>query len=162
MWLRKAFYRAMLPAAILLPLWLLIGRGLIVSGPGWELVLLFFACPILTILMAGVAGLIFARKRVRGSKAVAWADVTLLSVWYLAIIAAGLVSYEVMAVLVVVLSVAAFWAAAWMLFAETRSRVKTALAGFEYAAVPASDYRQSGSTPDAPGAGTVIRIDPAG
>lgn len=161
MWLPKAFYRAMLPAAIVLPLWLLIGRGLIVSGPGWEFVLLIFVCPILAVLMAGVAGLIIARKSVRRAAAVSWADVGMLSAWYAVIIAAGLVSHDVMAVLVVVVSVLVFWAAVWMLFSETRNRVKTALASLEYTAVPTSEYRNDGrSTHDAPGAGTVIRVDP--
>lgn len=166
MWLRKLFYRALFPAAILLPLWLLIGRGLIVEGPGWELVLLIFVCPVLAILIAGVSGLIIARKSVRRASAVSWPDVAMLSAWYLAIIGAGFVSHEAMAVLVVVLSVVVFWTAAWMLFTETRNRVRTAIAGLEYTVPPASEYHASTlggagrPTPDAPGAGTVIRIDP--
>lgn len=159
--LRKAFFRVMFPAAVVLPLWLLIGRGLIVSGPGWEFVLLIFVGPILAVLMAGVAAMVFARKSVRRASAVSWIDVAMLSAWYLAIIAAGFSSLQIMAVLVVVFFVVAFWGAVWLLFSETRRRVKTAFEGLEHTAVPASQYRRPGkATPDAPGAGTIIRIDP--
>lgn len=161
MWLRRTFYLIQFPAAIVLPLWLLIGRGLIVDGPGWETVLLIFVCPILAVLMMVVAALTFARKSVRRSAAVSWIDATVQGGWYLAIAAAGFVAHEAMAALVILISVAAFWLTLWQWFTETRDRVRTAFAGLEFTAVPAGEYRATRRTmPDASGAGTVIRIDP--
>lgn len=163
---RRAFYFAQFGAAIVLPLWLLIGRGLIVDGPGWEFVLLIVVCPILAIFMLGVAGLTWSRQSVRLSRAVSWLDVGILGGWYASIILAGALAHEITAVLVVLFAVAAFWSAAWQLFTETRRRVRSAFDGLEFTAVSAEEYRatrvrsSASPSPDAPGAGQVIRLDP--
>jgi hypothetical protein len=86
-----------------------------------------------------------------------------LSAWYLAIIAAGFAEHPAMAVLVVMLSVAVFWAAIWQLYVETRRRVQRVFDGL--AAVPAGEYQASrpaaqGPRIDGRGQGPVIRIDP--
>ena len=159
MWLRRAFYYAQFGAIPILPLWLLIGRGLVVEGPGWEFVLLLVVCPILAVGMAIVVGLTMARKSVRVRRMVSWLDTGILGAWYLSIIAAGLVSYTAMAVLVILLSGAAFWSALWQLFTETRRRVETAMADFT--AISVGEYRAS-TAPRSPAAGDgpVIRIEP--
>jgi hypothetical protein len=164
--LRRALYSARFVAAIVLPLWLLVGRGIIVGDSGWEFVLLIVACPVLAIAMAAVAGLSWARQSVRQSKAVSWLDAGVVGAWYVSIILAGFLAHEATAVLVVVLSVAAFWSAAWQLYDETRKRVKSALDGLEFAAAPAQQYRATRMHPggepgpEAPGAGQVIRLEP--
>jgi uncharacterized BrkB/YihY/UPF0761 family membrane protein len=159
MWLRRAFYYAQFGAIPILPLWLLIGRGLVVEGPGWEFVLLLVVCPILVVAMAIVVGITVARKNVRRTRRLSWLDVGVLGAWYLAIIAAGTIAHTGMAVLVVVLSVAAFWSALWQLYTETRRRVESALAAFP--AIPVGEYRAS-AAPRSPAAGNgpVIRIEP--
>ena len=131
MWLRRAFYYAQFWAIPVLPLWLLVGRGLVLNGAGWEFVVLLFACPVLAFAMIIVMGITVARKTVRRARLLSWTDVAVLSAWYLAIIAAGLVANPVMAVLVVVITVIAFWIAVWQLFVETRHRVNTAFAGID-------------------------------
>jgi hypothetical protein len=158
MWLRRAFYYAQFGAFIVLPVALLIGRGLVLAGSGWDFALLLLVSPILGVLMLVVAGFTAARKSVRRDRALSWLDVGLHSAWYLSIVAASVFAHPAVAALVIVLSVAAFWSALWQLFTETRRRVKSALASLDYTAVPASQYRPT--SPDAPGAGTVIRIDP--
>jgi hypothetical protein len=159
MWLRRAFYYAQFGAIPILPLWLLIGRGLVVEGPGWEFVLLLVVCPILVVAMAIVVGITVARKSVRRTRRLSWLDVGVLGAWYLAIIAAGTIAHTGMAVLVVVLSVAAFWSALWQLYTETRRRVESALAAFP--AIPVGEYRASAAPgPPAAGNGPVIRIEP--
>ena len=158
MWLRRGFYYAQFGAIPILPLWLLIGRGIVIDGTGWEFVLLLFVAPILAVAMLIVVGLTVARNSVRRWRAVSWVDVLLLSAWYLAIIAAGFVAHPVSAVLVVLLAVAVFWSSVWQLFTETRRRVRSAFAG--YTAIPAGDYEASphpGANDGRPG---VIRIDP--
>jgi hypothetical protein len=161
---RRALYYAQFGAVPILPLWLLIGRGIVIDGTGWEFVLLLFVCPILAVAMLVVVGLTVARKGVRRSHAVSWLDVGLLSAWYLAIIAAGFVAHPVMAVLVVMFAVAVFWSAIWQLYVETRRRVQRVFAGLT--AVPAGEYQASrqasGARIDAAGRGPVIRIDPKG
>lgn len=155
MWLRRAFYYAQFGAFIVLPIALLIGRGLVLAGSGWDFALLLLVSPVLGIVMLVVAGFTMARKSVRRDRALSWLDVALHFVWYLSIIAASVFAHPAIAAIVIVLSVAAFWSALWQLFTETRRRVKSALASLDYTAVPAAQYRQ-----DAPGAGRVIRIDP--
>jgi peptidoglycan/LPS O-acetylase OafA/YrhL len=159
MWLRRSFYYAQFGAIPILPLWLLIGRGIVIDGTGWEFVMLLFVAPILAVVMLIVAGLTVARKSVRRSRAVSWLDVGLLAAWYLAIIAAGFVAHPIMAVLVVLLAFAVFWSAVWQLYTETRRRVRSAFAGFT--AIPAGNYEASRSSdPGASGRSRVIRIDP--
>lgn len=158
MWLRRAFYYAQFGAFIVLPLALLIGRGLVLAGSGWDLALLLLVSPILGVFMLVVAGFTAARKVVRRDRALSWLDVGLHSAWYLSIVAASIFAHPAIAAIVLVLSVAAFWSALWQLFAETRSRVRSALAGLDHTVVPASQYH--GQSPDAPGAGTIIRINP--
>ena len=158
MLLRRAFYYAQFGAFVVLPIALLIGRGLVLAGSGWDFALLLLVSPILGVFMIVVAGFTVARKSVRRDRALSWADVALHFVWYLSIIAASVFAHPAIAAGVIVLSVAAFWLAVWQLFSETRRRVKSALASLDYIAVPVSDFRRP--TSDAPGAGTVIRIDP--
>ncbi|MHA6694202.1 MFS transporter [Homoserinimonas sp. A520] len=158
MWLRRAFYYAMFGAFVVLPVFLLIGRGLVLAESGWDFALLLLISPILGVVMLVVAGFTVARKSVRRDRALSWLDVGLHFAWYLSIIAAGVFAHPAVAAIVIMLSVAAFWSALWQLFTETRRRVKSALASLDYTAVPASQYRQA--NPDAPGAGTVIRLEP--
>jgi hypothetical protein len=158
MWLRRGFFYALYGAFIVLPLALLIGRGLILAGSGWDFALLLLVSPILGVLMLVVAGFTVARKSVRRDRALSWLDVGLHSAWYLSIVAASVFAHPAVAAIVIVLSVAAFWSALWQLFTETRRRMKSALASLDYSSVPASQYRST--SPDAPGSGTVIRIDP--
>lgn len=162
---RRALYYAQFGAVPILPLWLLIGRGIVIDGTGWEFVLLLFVCPILAVLMLIVVGLTVARASVRRTHAVSWLDVGLLSGWYLAIIAAGIAEHPAMAVLVVMLSVAVFWSAIWQLYVETRRRMQRVFD--DLTAVPAGEYRASRQAAhesgiDARGHGPVIRIDPKG
>ncbi|MHA6667588.1 MFS transporter [Homoserinimonas sp. A447] len=158
MWLRRAFYYAMFGAFVVLPVFLLIGRGLVLAESGWDFALLLLISPILGVVMLVVAGFTVARKSVRRDRALSWLDVGLHFAWYLSIIAAGVFAHPAVAAIVIILTVAAFWSALWQLFTETRRRVKSALASLDYTAVPASQFRQT--SPNAPGAGTVIRLDP--
>lgn len=158
MLLRRAFYYAQFGAFVVLPLALLIGRGLVLAGSGWDFALLLLVSPVLGVLMIVVAGFTVARRSVRRDRALSWLDVGLHFAWYLSIIAASVFAHPAVAAIVIILSVAAFWSALWQLFTETRRRVKSALASLDYTAVPESQFRQA--RPDAPGAGTVIRLDP--
>jgi hypothetical protein len=160
MWLRRGFFYALYGAFIVLPVALLIGRGLVLAGSGWDFALLLLVSPVLGLLMLVVTGFTLGRKSVRSTRTVSWLDVGVHAAWYLSIIAASVFAHPAIAAVVIVISVAAFWSALWQLFTETRKRVKDALAGLERTVTPASEYQRGRPSADAPGAGTVIRIDP--
>ncbi len=129
MWLRRAFYYAQYWAIPVLPLWVLIARGVAIDG-GWELVVLLFAAPALSFALIVMMGLTMARRSVRRARLVSWFDVGILAAWYAVIVVAGLFSNPLVAVLAIALTIVAFWSAVWQLFVETRRRVNTAIASF--------------------------------
>lgn len=136
MWLRRVFYYAQFWMIPVLPLWLLITSGLALDGAGWELILLLFAAPLLSVLLIVVMGITMARKAVRRARMLSWVDVAILGAWYAAVILAGVFSHPLVGVLAVALALVAFWSAVWQLVVETRHRVSLALAS--YGAIPAT------------------------
>ncbi|HRN30292.1 MAG TPA: MFS transporter [Terrimesophilobacter sp.] len=130
MLVRRAFYFAQFGALGILPLWLLIGRGIVFSDSGWDFVGLLIVAPILALFMAIVMGLTYARRSVREAKAMSWADVAAHTVWYASLILAGFLAHPGTAVLAVVLSVGMFWLQLWQLIAEIGKRVGRVLEQF--------------------------------
>jgi len=143
MFVRRVFYYWQFVAAIVLPIWLLVGWG-VFGGSGWGLLGLVLVCPLAFVVLLAIALLIYARKSVRRSHAVSWIDVGLLTLWHLSVIGVGLYSVGVnwFGVGAIVLAIAAFWVVLWELVSETRRRVASAFAAIENAAVP--------QTPQAP------------
>jgi hypothetical protein len=131
---RRLLYLGQFVAAVVLPTWVLIARGILSDGVGWELLVYLFACPALFIAMIAAGGLIDARFSVRSARAVAWRDALLLTGWYAVIFAYGLWAFPVLAVLVVIFAIAAFWLSAVGLIRETRARFQGMVADFEQAA----------------------------
>lgn len=127
MQIRRFFYLAQFVALGVLPLWLLVGRGIVFSDSGWDFVGLLIVSPILALFMAIIMGLTYARKSVREAKAMSWPDVAAHTAWYLALIWVGFASHPGIAVLAVVLSVGMFWLQLWQLIAEVGQRVNRAL-----------------------------------
>jgi hypothetical protein len=159
---RRALFYAMLGAVVVLPVWLLISRGLIFTDTGWDFVGYLVLAPILGVALGIVAGVVWARKSVRATRAVSPLDAVVLTAWYLSIVVYGASGDEtvaaVVAVIGVLLAVAAFWAAVWQLVRETRTRIQNIVTTFERQAMPPSGpgLRQGG------GSGPVIRIEPTG
>ncbi|MGV8913760.1 MAG: MFS transporter [Rhodoglobus sp.] len=131
MMIRRAFYYWQFIAVIVLPLWVLVGRGVFGSSVGWDFVLFLLLCPILACALLAVAGLTTARKSVRSAKAVSWIDAGVLAVWHAVIIGYGFVDAPLLAALIVIVAVAGFWLALWQLVTETRNRFTTLVEGFE-------------------------------
>lgn len=154
---RASFYWQFI-AALLLPAWVLIGRGIIRSDVGWDFLFYLVLCPILCVVLLVVAAITVARKQVRTAKALSWTDVAVLLPWHAAIIAYGFFASSLVAVAVVVIGIVAFWVAVWQLFTETRTRVKNA---FSLDPLDAGSYRAEGYRP-ADDAGRVIIINPDG
>ncbi|WP_157487659.1 MFS transporter [Leifsonia sp. Root112D2] len=146
MLLRRMFYRWQVVAAIVLPLWLVVGTAIFGGSAGGALSLLLVA-PLLGVAMLAVAGLIFARKSVRTTKAVSWSDVGVLAVWQASVIVTGLQlpGAAWYGALVLVAGLGAFWLAVWELVTETRRRVSGAMEAFAQAAAPRQASRPSPS-----------------
>ncbi|GGF38682.1 MFS transporter [Subtercola lobariae] len=135
MFVRRAFYYWQPAAAVVLPLWVLIGWS-IFGGSAWQFLLVLLSCGVLALALAGVGLLNFSRKQVRTERAVSWPDAALLAAWQAAIIAVGFVTpfTAVLSVAVVVLGLAAFWTSFVELARETRRRVQGVYNSFQYAA----------------------------
>lgn len=127
---RRFYYFAQFGAIIVLPLWLLIGRGIVFSDSGWDFVGLLIVSPILALAMAIIMGLTYARKSVRQARAMSWPDVALHTAWYASLIVVGFVAHPATAVIAVVLTVGAFWFQLWQLISEIGKRVNRALEQF--------------------------------
>ena len=128
MFYRRALFYWQFTAAILLPVWVVIGQGVFGATDGWDIVLYIVLGIILGVSMLVVAGLTMARKSVRDTRTVSPQDALVLSGWHLAIIGYGFYSQPLLAAVIVILTTVAFWSALWQVFTETRARVKNAFA----------------------------------
>lgn len=144
MLIRRGFYRWQFAAAIVLPVWLLLGYAIFGSS-GWGVIGLMFATPIAFITLGVVALLVAARPDVRRDKAVDWADVAVLGVWHLLIVAAGFYGEAgiTFAVLAMIGAIGAFWYAVWRLLSDGARRVRATM----------EEYERLASAGGAPGAG---------
>ena len=124
MLIRRAVYYAQFALAVVLPAWVLIGRGILADGIGWEFLVYLVLCPALFFTLAVLAGLVTARRSVRVEKAVSWLDAGVLLALWAALLVYGLFAVSPLAALVVALLVALFWIAVWELTVETRKRVQ--------------------------------------
>lgn len=78
-----------MPAAVVLPLWLLIGWGIFNAG-GWAFLwVLFIAIPSVFVGQLALAFLVRARPSVREQSAVSWRDVAGFTLWHGLTIAVG-------------------------------------------------------------------------
>jgi hypothetical protein len=145
-------------AAVVLPIWVLVSHGIILDGIGWDLVLYLVLCPVLCVAMLLVSGLVYARRSARTARALSWLDVGVLSAWQAAILAYGFLTSTGLAVVILLLGAAAFWAAGWQLFTETRTLVKQA---FSLDPIDAGSYRAESPKRD-DGSPQVIIVNPDG
>jgi hypothetical protein len=124
---RRVVYRLLFPLAFLLPVWVLIGRGILLDGIGWSFLGYLIVCPILFVMLLVIGGLIVWRPGVRQDHAVsAWDAAVLITLW-LVLIAAGFVAHPAIVAAAVVLVLGAFWFAAWELVTEGRRRVRAVM-----------------------------------
>ena len=138
MLLRRALYWVQFGMAIALPVWVLVSRGIVADGVGWQLVIYLVLAPVLFFALAVLVALTVARKRVRETRAVSWRDAVGLLITWAAIVTYGLFALPLLAVIVVLAVVGLFWLVTWELVTETRDRVKT----FFDAAAPSNAPRQ--------------------
>jgi hypothetical protein len=125
MWIRRLFFAWLIPAAIVLPLWLFIGWGVFDAG-GWAFLwVLFIAIPSVFVGQLALALLVRARPMARAERAVSWADVAGFGVWHLLTITLGFYGQAWWApvfVLTVLAGIALFWLEVTQLWREARPR----------------------------------------
>jgi hypothetical protein len=129
MWLRRAFFWWMFPAAVVLPLWLLVG-WIAFDASGWALLWVFVSMPAVFVAQLVLALLVRARASVRAERAVSWWDVLGFGVWHLLVVATGLFSSSWFAAALVGAlagAVAVFWLSVWQLLGELRERAGVVL-----------------------------------
>ncbi|QHF20100.1 hypothetical protein GTU71_03980 [Rathayibacter sp. VKM Ac-2762] len=156
---RRAFGSWQFPAAIVLPLWILLGYGVFGGSSGWTVLGLVIALPILAVALAAVAAIVAFRVTVRPTRTPAWGDVVVVGAWHLSLIAFGFFPPGAWALglLSVVLGVAAFWHSGWRFLADARA---TLLAFSEAASVQAEGAHRpvagEGFDPERPQDGQTI------
>lgn len=166
--IRRAFYYWQFIAAVVLPVWLLVGWG-ISGGNGFQFLALVIGCPILAVVMFALAGLAIARRAVRAERAVSWLDVGALTAWHVVIIAAGTFGAwtSAFAILAVLIAVGLFWLTLWELLTDTRRRLARVMDAFQVQAAGGAAAQPVASPPPARGAfdpnrpqnGQTIRLD---
>lgn len=127
MFVRRAFFYWQTAAAVVLPVWLLVGWALWGESYG-GLLGIALAAPVLVVAVLIVVGLTVARRSVREKKAVSWLDVGILTFWHAMLIGLGFFgpATEWFVVLGVIGAVGAFWSSIWQLVRETRARFRAA------------------------------------
>lgn len=122
MWLRRAFFRWLMPAAFVLPVWLLVGWIVFGANP-WALLWVFVSAPIVLIGQLILSLLVRARGTVRATRAVSWWDVAGFGAWHLLIIALGVFDaswwWPILGVTVAV-GFSLLWLTLWQLWREAR------------------------------------------
>jgi len=123
MWLRQAFFRWLIPAAFLLPLWLLIGWG--VFQGGWSILwVLFIAVPSVFVGQLVLTLLTRSRPSVRAERAVSWWDVGGFTLWHGLTIAVGCFidgAFGWLLAAAVVVGIGMFWLQFWQLWTEAKA-----------------------------------------
>jgi hypothetical protein len=123
MWLRRAFYGWLFPAAFLLPLWLFAGWVVFNAG-GWALLwMLLLAIPSVFVGQLILTLLVRARGTVRAERAVSWWDVLGFTVWHGLTISLGFYDEGWWAsafVVTIFAAVGLFWLELWQLWREAQ------------------------------------------
>lgn len=123
MWLREAFFRWLLPAAFLLPLWLVVG-WIIFGRSGWSLLwVLLMAAPAVFAGQLILTLLTRSRPSVRAERALSWWDVLGFTVWHVLTVSVGLFAAGAFGWLLtgaIVAAVGLFWLQLWQLWNEAR------------------------------------------
>jgi hypothetical protein len=148
MWLRRAFYRWLLPAAFALPLWLFVGWGVFNAG-GWAFLwVLFIAVPSVFVGQLALTLITRSRPSVRALRAVSWTDVLAYAVWHALTISLGFYVaswWAPVMVLTVLVGIALVWFQLWQLWREARPRDILLRASNGAAYIPASASSSAGA-----------------
>lgn len=134
----------MIPAAFVLPLWLLVGWAVAGAG-GWAFLwVLFIAIPGVFLWQLLLTLLVRARGTVRAHRAVSWWDVAGFSLWHVLVIALGFFNeswWWPTLVVAVVAGLSMFWLALWELWSEAKPSRLVLHTADGQAYIPAAEER---------------------
>lgn len=189
--MRRAFLPIMIASVVVLPVWVLVGRALFGAPLAQAILPLALLAPLLAVQIGAVAGLTFARKEVRGTRAVTWHDVRVVGPWLLAIVVLGMLVVDgtgagaasaltalvgdgaltastalagVLGLLVVLAGLVIAYVQLRMLLLETRARMQAYVDEVAHRPIVAQDAVFEQATferADGPAAGRTIRIERA-
>lgn len=120
--MRQAFFRWLIPAAFVLPLWLFIGWIVFGANP-LALLWVLLSAPIVLIGQLVLTLLVRARGTVRADRAVSWTDLGVLGAWHVLIVALGVFDsgwWWPLFALTVAVGIAALWTSLAQLWREAR------------------------------------------
>ncbi|SDH94053.1 hypothetical protein [Agrococcus jejuensis] len=187
--MRRAFLWIMIASVVVLPVWVLVGRALFGAPLAQAILPLALLAPFLAAQIGVVTGLTYARKEVRGPKAVTWHDVRVVGPWLLAIVVLGMLVVDgtgagaasaltalvgagaltasnalaaVLGLLVVLGGLVIAYVQLRMLLLETRARVQAYVDEVSHRPIVAPDAVFEKATferADGPQAGRTIRIE---
>lgn len=151
MWIRRAFFAWLFPAAFVLPLWLFVGWGVFNAGAWAFLWVLFIAIPSVFVGNLVLAFLVRARPTVRAERAVSWLDLAVFGVWHLLTIALGFYGRDwwgLLFVVTVLVGIGAFWSTVTQLWREARPTGPVRYAATGAAYIPPRRPRQGADRVD--------------
>lgn len=130
--LRRAFYRWLLPAAFVLPLWLLVGYMVFQANVWAILWLLFLAMPAVFVGQLIFTLMVRSRPSVRRNRAVSTLDIAAFGTWHVLTILVGLYSewFPLFLTLSIIAGIGVFVSSMWQLWQEaTGARYETPIDG---------------------------------
>ncbi len=128
---RRGFFTWSFAAAVVLPVWVLIGYAVQGSSVGGLLGVLLLA-PVVLLVELGLALLFAARSEVRRARALDGPAIAVLSAFQIGVLGFGVFgpASAWFGVLAFAAAVGGFWLGGRLLLADVRSRVRATVAGF--------------------------------
>ena len=165
MWIRRAFLSWLFQAAVVLPLWLLVGWGVFQAG-GWAFLwVLFVAIPSVFVGEIVLSLLVRARPTVRQERAASWQDVLGFGLWHALTVALGFFPRDAFGWLLtatIVAFLALFWSTVWQLWKDVTRGAKGFLVDADTTYVPAPGERERTAREGVRQQGEVIVIAESG
>lgn len=118
--IRQAFFKWLIPAAFVLPLWLLVGYFVFRANVWAVLWVLFIAMPAVFVGQLIFSLMIRSRPSVSRSRAVSWLDIAVMGSWHVLTVLVGLYSewFPLFLTLAIIGAVAVLWSSLWQLWQE--------------------------------------------
>lgn len=118
--IRQAFFKWLIPAAFVLPLWLLVGYFVFQANVWAVLWVLFIAMPAVFVGQLIFSLMIRSRPSVSRSRAVSWLDIAVMGSWHVLTVLVGLYSewFPLFLTLAIIGAVAVLWSSLWQLWQE--------------------------------------------
>jgi len=151
MWLRQAFFRWLLPAAVVLPLWIFIGWAIFGQSAWGLLWVLLMAMPAVFLGQLVLTLLTRSRPSVRAERALSWWDVAGFTVWHVLTILVGLFldgGFGWLLTGAIIAAIALFWLQLWQLWNEARGTGVRIRETVSWRTAPSMDAPTTQAEPD--------------